>query len=754
MRGRLGRGWPLFAVAVIVVAGFWLLYAVWRSPHRSDLATYGAFAVAVVALVAGWIGWVWHRATRIPAAQNAAGGDLDRVADLLAEAVREQWNRAAGERGLAGADPISVTWGTPTLPMAGPAAAAAGSQRFDPLPGLPPVGEAELAAGRIADLHAVYGGLRSGRLVIAGPPGSGKSGAAVLLILAALKYREQLPAADRPKVPVPVLFTAQDWDPRRQLVGDWLAGRLQETYPLFTGTAGTANAAALIAAGKIAVILDGLDEITEPLRPTALQAFSQQASFRVVVLSRTAEMAYATAHHGVLQGAAAIELCPIGPVEAASYLERVQLDPLPKGWRDLTERIRSRPSSPLSKALDSPLTLTLVRDTYQAGDDAGELLNFCDTTLQDTSDDQASKEITGHLLDRVLPAAYADRPGQPPPRYDLQTAQNALTKIAARMNQDGTRDLQWWGIPKWAPRTQRFLADVLLGGLVFGLVFGLVSGLLVGHVSGLVRGVGAGLVGGLGVWLVSGLAAGRANLGDSHSPPRRIGRMRLQRALIRETLVVMVMVGPMAGLVLGPVTALMLELTAGLVVRLVFGLVFGLAGGIVVGIVVVLMVVLAAGLTDPDSTRSSSPVLSRRDDRKYGLVVGLVVGLVFGLVFGLGAGSVFGSLFKPVFGLVFGLAGGLVLGLAGGLVVGPLSSQTWRASLTAAQLARQWHTPVHLMRFLDEARERNILRTVGPVYQFRHDSLQDRLAALSATEMAAARETNRPTDRPAAPDTL
>lgn len=32
------------------------------------------------------------------------------------------------------------------------------------------------------------------------------------------------------------------------------------------------------------------------------------------------------------------------------------------------------------------------------------------------------------------------------------------------------------------------------------------------------------------------------------------------------------------------------------------------------------------------------------------------------------------------------------------------------------------------MRFLEDARERNVLRTVGPVYQFRHARLQDRLA--------------------------
>ena len=33
------------------------------------------------------------------------------------------------------------------------------------------------------------------------------------------------------------------------------------------------------------------------------------------------------------------------------------------------------------------------------------------------------------------------------------------------------------------------------------------------------------------------------------------------------------------------------------------------------------------------------------------------------------------------------------------------------------------------MGFLADAHERNILRTVGPVYQFRHARLQDRLAS-------------------------
>jgi hypothetical protein len=63
-----------------------------------------------------------------------------------------------------------------------------------------------------------------------------------------------------------------------------------------------------------------------------------------------------------------------------------------------------------------------------------------------------------------------------------------------------------------------------------------------------------------------------------------------------------------------------------------------------------------------------------------------------------------------------------------GLVLGLIYPETWVTSLASLQLAVHRRTPIHLMRFLDDARERNVLRTVGPVYQFRHARLQDRLA--------------------------
>jgi hypothetical protein len=653
--------WLAVAMIPVAIGTFGLVWLAWRSPHRSDLATFGSLAAAMVGIAVSLIIYVARVRQQADLSQE---WPLDEVADLLALTVTEQWTRAALERRLLLPEPIPVRWARSSLPFAGPVLTTAAAQRFPPLPGLSAAGPQRLRTGQIRDLHAVYGGLGSGRLVIAGAPGSGKSGAAVLLVLAALSYRQQVSERDRPLVPVPVMFTLHNWDPNTQRVQDWLVGLLQQTYPLFVGKRGAATAANLVEAGKVAVILDGLDEIANDLRPVALRALSQQATFRLVILTRTAEMAAAT-EPGLLEGAAAIELKDIAPAPAASYLTRVQRDPAPAGWQELTDRLRQVPDSPLAQALNSPLTLTLVRDTYRSADDVRELLDLCDT-----ADHRVSPEdIVGHLLDRVLPAAYAQRPGDPPLPYDPQVAQDALRYIAARMNQDGSRDLAWWQIPVWTPAPTRIIATGLLAGLAIGLVAALTAGLVFGLVTGLVAG------------LIFGIA-----FGPGGKPPERVAPLRWRQLFSRSSLV-LGLAGGLAG---------------GLRVGLVGGLAGGLAGGLVAG-----LSQSVAGNTSP-----LSPLSSWRLSRGYGLVFGLTAGSLAAL-----AGA---------------LAGKLVVGLLVGLVVGLASlfayPETWPTCLAFAQLARRGHTPIRLIRFLEDARDRNVLRTIGPVYQFRHARVQDRIA--------------------------
>jgi hypothetical protein len=511
-------------------------------------------------------------------------------------------------------------------------------------------------------------------------------------------------------------LTAQDWDPRRQPAGEWLARRLRQVYPLFAVANGAENANGLIDDGRITVILDGLDEIAEELRPVALRALNQ-ASCRVVVLSRTAEMASAASRRGVLQGAAAVELRVIDAATAACYLESVHLDPPPGGWHDLISRVRADPASPLAEALNNPLALTLVRDTYRAGDDARELLSYSDAIQRQLPGPQAVEEITGHLLDRVPPAAYAPRLGQPAPPYDLETAGKALAKIADRMNQGGTRDLQWWHIPGWVPAEQR----ITMGGLVTGLAAGLIVGLVMGHIYGLRAGITAAIITGLLAAVAAGIAAR-----DTSGLPAAIGgigRPQLRRVFTRQSF----RFGILSGLVVGLLSGIAEAAASG-------GGLIGPVVGLIVGLVFGLLSVIAAGLADAfinvDSAISPSPITSWRNNRRNSMAIGLGVGLSVGLAVGLGWGLAVGLTQGTQAGLREGIQFGFVwFGLASGFLAWINSSRAWLATLAAAYLAIRWRTPAHLMNFLDDARERNVLRTVGPVYQFRHARLQDRLAA-------------------------
>ena len=152
---------------------------------------------------------------------------------------------------------------------------------------------------------------------------------------------------------------------------------------------------------------------------------------------------------------------------------------------------------------------------------------------------------------------------------------------------------------------------------------------------------------------------------------------------------------------------------------LVSGLTFGLVAWLEAGVV--------AGMSRPgtDSTSPLRPHSSWRSDQAFGLVAGLAIWLGVGLVLGL----LYWFAFRSWIAVVVLLPAALLLGLVAGLVY----PQSWSSSLAFAQLAASKRTPVRLVRFLEDAHRRSVLRTVGPVYQFRHARLQDRLAAQEPT---------------------
>jgi len=783
--GVLRRRGLWVVLLVCVGAAGWGLWRLYGAPNRADLSAYWQLVAAVAAMVVTVVGLV--RGSRADQTVADGGSELDWLANRLADTVRRQWTEAAAARGLLEPAPIAVRW-RPANAVAGSAATATASGRFSPLPGLGKTGKMQLREGEVGDLHAVYGGLGSGRLVITGAPGSGKSGAALLLVLDALKHRSDVAAVDRVKVPVPVLFTLSSWNPRTQLVRDWVVSQLRQTYDgLFTGRRGARKAAQLIDEGKIMVILDGLDEITEQLRPVALQALSEQAIFRVIVLARTAEIAGA-AKQEILDGATAVELQHVDPATAAAYLKRFQVDPTPPRWQELIDSLRTAPDSPLARALSNPLIITLVRDTYRTDESIEGLLNFCAS-----SEHPSPEDIEDHLLDRVLPQAYSTRPGQLPPRYTVPTAHHTLALIADRMNRDNTRDLAWWRIPTWTHTLPRVLTIAIAIGLVTWL----------GLKSWLPRSVDtatfelevvltAGIGGMLGAW--------QANRRPLDTTPIRWRLILSSRMLL---FVLATVFGYMfsfgfeksishSRIGLWFLFVMVFGFPVVLAIWLLIGLAIWLIGQAHDRMVlarwrsihrhpfVVFVAGLGFGIVMPfwlGAVGGSSAIM-------YGLAFLGLLGLGLGLRLGLGslgrgavtpltplaswgqsrvvvlAGWLGSTSLVGGFLIWIGIAGWTILGVESdsypgvpislglaflsGLMLGLICPETWTTSLASVQLAIRHTTPIQLMRFLDDARARNVLRIVGPVYQFRHARLQDRLARTGSTTPAAkARSSSR-----------
>lgn len=197
---------------------------------------------------------------------------------------------------------------------------------------------------------------------------------------------------------------------------------------------------------------------------------------------------------------------------------------------------------------------------------------------------------------------------------------------------------------------------------------------------------------------------------------------------IRTTL----LLGLLVGLVFTPANWLICVFAYGL--RLVISFVFMFTYGLVDILVFGISFGLLAKLTGPSAEAASS--LDPRSlwcrERRLGLKIGLVYGLTAGLIFGLTNGLIYGLVFKTglTASLVAVVEGGLTNMLAFGIGVSLVSSTTWAATLANTQLRRRGESSARLLDFLEDAHAREVLRSVGPVYQFRHARLQDRLAGV------------------------
>jgi hypothetical protein len=655
------------------------------------------------------------------------GERLGRAAHDLAEAVRLQWTKEAGLRSLHSPEPIRVRWSSTGRPVA-----ADLSKVLTP-DGV--AGRPLRLRGEIRQVVGVFRQVQARQLVILGAPAAGKSVLTLLLTLGLL-----------PDEPVPVLLAISSWNPHRDDLHDWVARRIVEEYPALTNSRryGPDAAKRLLYGRRIVPVLDGLDEMSDVLQPVALRAIDRSVldQYPLVVTCRTTEYHKAVSENGrFLAHAAVLEIQPVAIDDAASFLRGA--DPHPERWQPILDHLKAHPDGPLARALRSPLMVDLTKTIYTIpGAGPAEL---CDRTM---FPDQGSVER--HLFEVFLRVAYDEnhaavpgsQPGSALARYSAERAGDWLRFLAVHLNRLGGHDLAWWQLESLMSRSAR------------GVVTGLTAGLAAGITQGLVFGVASGVAYAVIVGMTGGFAAGFVRT-------RRPSRIRIKFR--------------------GNERSLIYRLITSIALGLPWIPLFGLAGAVSAMVAFTVALTTHLWLDDPPNEASAaSPTSLLKQDRGATLALGamlafalgpmnslLPAGLLSALDSGLrneaaagaisaclhavGGALLGGFLYGRIWAIPFAIAGGgsgwftstiefaalarptaLAYSTAFGLMLGGVIvlSRAWGAfTITRLYRTLRGQLPLRLMRFLDDAHQRGILRQSGTVYQFRHRVLQEWLAS-------------------------
>ena len=198
----------------------------WRSHHNVDVA--GVIIPVSFGLLAGWLAWAAYRGPK-RSGTPVNGQGMAEVADQLAVAVNIQWTDEAAIRRLNDPYPLPVSWtaADPGLTVAWGSlvnVATSGAGSGSPPPSAAWAASPDGLAGKDAELADVLARVPTGRLVVLGEPGSGKTMLMVRLVLDLLVRRE-------PGGPVPFLASVASWNPTEQDLRDWLGEQLLINHP-------------------------------------------------------------------------------------------------------------------------------------------------------------------------------------------------------------------------------------------------------------------------------------------------------------------------------------------------------------------------------------------------------------------------------------------------------------------------------------------------------------------------------------------
>ncbi|WP_168197404.1 NACHT domain-containing protein [Kribbella sp. ALI-6-A] len=282
-----------------------------------------------------------------------------------------------------------------------------------------------------------YKRLRPRRLVITGAPGAGKTVLAVELIMALLEDRA---LGD----PVPVRISASSLDLDEDISGPgaatervemWLVAHVMKVHR-FSQRA----ARALVSAGQVVPVVDGLDELDATDQPgyasragQALRILNGYQRYRskaeLMVTCRTEHYQALTNDLTWVEGSARVEIRQVSDAQASKFIMDATIDR--ERWKTVLDTISSASGGPLALALSTPWRLTLAVTVYEQRGNAGFLRDPDQLTADELGTPDA---IRDHLLSLFIPAVLYNSGGP----YDPGRTHRWLATLAGHLNQNAS----------------------------------------------------------------------------------------------------------------------------------------------------------------------------------------------------------------------------------------------------------------------------------------------------------------------------